>query len=53
MTKDKVEALHQQEISVNVWLGRHPMDYRELIDMGIDILISDNPDQVKEIISNL
>ena len=53
LTKEKVEVLQQQGISVNVWLGRYPMDYKELIDMGIDILISDNPDQVKEIISNL
>lgn len=53
LTKEKVEALHQQGISVNVWLGGHPMDYKELIDMGIDMLISDDPDKVKEIINNL
>ncbi|SCH82626.1 MULTISPECIES: glycerophosphodiester phosphodiesterase [unclassified Romboutsia] len=53
LTKEKVEALQNQGILVNVWLGSHNMDYKELIDMGIDILISDNPDQVKEIISNL
>ena len=53
LTKEKVESLKNQGIEVNVWLGSHYIDYKELIDMGIDALISDNPDQVKEIISNL
>ncbi len=53
LTKDKVEALHSEGISVNVWLSIYPVDYKELIDMGIDALISDDPDQVKEIIGNL
>lgn len=50
LTKKKVEAIHADGIEINVWLGKEPMDYKELIDMGIDVLISNDPDVVKEII---
>lgn len=50
LTKEKVEAIHKEGIEINVWLGKEPVDYKELIDMGIDVLITNDPDIVKELI---
>lgn len=52
LTKEKVDTIHEQGVLVNVWLGKEPMDYKELIDMGVDILISNDPDLVRELIKN-
>lgn len=52
LNKEKVDKLHNAGIEVNVWLGKAPMDYKELIDMGIDVLMSDYPDKVKELLDN-
>ena len=35
-----------------MWLGKEPMDYKKLIDMEIDVLISNDPDIVGEILKN-
>ncbi|MCD2501350.1 glycerophosphodiester phosphodiesterase [Clostridium sp. NSJ-145] len=52
LTGEKVKAIHNEGIEVNVWLGKEPMDYRKLIDMEIDVLISNDPDIVGEILKN-
>lgn len=50
LTKEKVKAIQSQGIAVNVWLGKEPIDYKALIEMEMDILISNDPDIVKNII---
>lgn len=52
LTGEKVKAIHNEGIEVNVWLGKEPMDYKKLIDMEIDVLISNDPDIVGEILKN-
>lgn len=53
LTKEKVEAIHKEGVEINVWLGKEKMDYKELINMGIDVLISNDPDVVSDIIKFL
>ena len=52
LTEEKVKAIHNEGIEVNVWLGKELMDYKKLIDMEIDVLISNDPDIVGEILKN-
>lgn len=50
LTKEKVQEIQSHGVKVNVWLGKEPFDYRKLVHMGVDGLISNDPDIVKDLL---
>lgn len=52
LTAELVSALHAANIRVNTWFGSIQRDYRKLIEMGIDGLITDYPDKIKPLLEN-
>lgn len=52
MRQDVVDALKKKDIVINVWVGKEPVDYKELIEMGIDGIITDYPDVIANILEN-
>ncbi len=50
MRQEIVDALKNEGIIVNVWVGREPVDFKALIEMGIDGIITDYPDVIDEIL---
>lgn len=48
-----VKRLHNCGIGINVWFGKEEYDFKTLVEMGVDGIISDFPDQVKELIRPL
>ncbi|SCH52613.1 Glycerophosphoryl diester phosphodiesterase [uncultured Clostridium sp.] len=51
LTKEKVNKIQNEGIEVNVWLGKEKVSYKKLIEMGIDSLISDDPDVIKKLVN--
>ena len=45
---DFVERAHSRGHPVFVWTANEPADVRFLLDLGVDTIISDRPEQVKE-----
>jgi glycerophosphoryl diester phosphodiesterase len=50
LTKDEVSKIQSFGIKVNAWLGSIDVDFSDLIATGVDSIISDNPDVIKELI---
>ena len=46
-----VEALKKEGIKVNVWVGKEPVDYENIMKLGIDGIITDHPDVIHAILS--
>ena len=47
-----VDDLKKEGITVNVWVGKEPVDFKALIEMGIDGIITDYPDVIDDILKN-
>lgn len=45
-----VQALHKENIKVNPWFGSIQGDYRQIMAMGVDSLITDYPDQIRALL---
>ena len=43
-----IEKVHRAGKKVNVWTVNEPKDMAEMIKMGVDGIISNNPDKVKK-----
>lgn len=46
LTPELIATLHAAHIRVNAWFGSIQCDYKKLIGMGVDALITDYPDKV-------
>ncbi len=51
LTEEFVSQLHAENIQVNTWFGSVPLDYESVIETGVDIVISDEPDKIAEILN--
>lgn len=45
-----IDAAHSRGLQVHVWTVNHPGEMIELLDMGVDGLITDRPDLLKEVL---
>jgi glycerophosphoryl diester phosphodiesterase len=48
LTPDVVERLRSQRMGVGAWTVNDQADIRRVIDLGVDLIISDNPWRVRE-----
>ena len=53
VTPGLVEALHRAGVRINPWFGSIQCDYRQLIEMGVDSLITDYPDRITALLKDL
>ena len=53
VTPELVAALHSAGIRINPWFGSIQCDYRPLIEMGVDSLITDYPDRITALLKDL
>ena len=53
VTPELVGALHRAGIRINPWFGSIQCDYRQLIEMGVDSLITDYPDRITALLKDL
>ena len=53
VTGELVAALHNAGIRINPWFGSIQCDYRQLIEMGVDSLITDYPDKITALLKDL
>lgn len=49
MTQELVEELHANGVGVNVWFGSEKWDFEKVINMGVDAIITDYPDEIEAI----
>ncbi len=51
ISKEFVSSFHAENIEVNTWPHSVAIDYKTLIKSGVDIIISDDPDQVAKLLA--
>ncbi|MBO0950187.1 glycerophosphodiester phosphodiesterase [Fibrella sp. HMF5405] len=49
ISRERVEKLHRQGIQVVPWTVNNPADMRQMLDIGVDGLITDYPDRAKKL----
>lgn len=52
LDKDTINQLQERGIGVNVWFGTEPLDFKKIIDMNCDGIITDYPDEIISLINN-
>lgn len=52
LTKAEVSKIQSFGIKVNAWIGEIDIDFKDLIETGVDGIISDHPDRIKKLINN-
>ena len=50
---ESIKLAHELGLSVNVWTVNNPSRMRELIDMGVDGIITDYPDRLRLVLETL
>jgi glycerophosphoryl diester phosphodiesterase len=50
---DSIKLAHELGLSVNVWTVNDPGRMRELIAMGVDGIITDYPDRLRQVLAEL
>ena len=50
---DSIKLAHELGLSVNVWTVNDPGRMRELIAMGVDGIITDYPDRLRQVLTEL
>ncbi|MFT4607787.1 MAG: glycerophosphoryl diester phosphodiesterase [Urechidicola sp.] len=50
VTEESIAEAHQLKLLVNVWTVNEPNRMRELIKMGVDGIITDYPDRLREVL---
>lgn len=53
VTPKLVAALHNAGVRINPWFGSIQCDYWQLIEMGVDSLITDYPDKITALLKDL
>ncbi|MFC1238369.1 glycerophosphodiester phosphodiesterase [Treponema vincentii] len=53
VTPKLVAALHNAGVRINPWFGSIQCDYRQLIEMGVDSLITDYPEKITALLKDL
>ncbi len=53
LTKEFVDSFHAEDIEVVTWFNslQIPIDYASVIKSGVDVIISDDPDKVADLLS--
>lgn len=53
VSADSIKLAHELGLSVNVWTVNKPGRMRDLIEMGVDGIITDYPDQLRRVLEEL
>ncbi|MFT7671646.1 MAG: glycerophosphoryl diester phosphodiesterase [Gammaproteobacteria bacterium] len=53
VTRESIAEAQQLKLLVNVWTVNEPKRMRELIEMGVDGIITDYPDRLREVLMQL
>ncbi|MCW0215524.1 MAG: glycerophosphodiester phosphodiesterase family protein [Pseudonocardia sp.] len=48
--RDLLREAHRRELEVHVWTVNRPAEMRELLDLGVDGLLSDRPDLLRDVL---
>jgi glycerophosphoryl diester phosphodiesterase len=51
LTPDQVQRAHDQGLEVVVWTANDPDDMHRLIDLGVDGIITDYPDRLRQVMA--
>ena len=51
--KEAVERIHRAGQKVNVWTVNEPSDVRRLAELGVDAIITNKPDMVRQVLEEL
>ncbi|CEM60381.1 glycerophosphodiester phosphodiesterase [Treponema phagedenis] len=50
ISKELVQRFHRKGIKVNTWFGSIQLDYKKIIETGVDAIITDYPDKIAGLI---
>ena len=53
LTRDAVTEIKSHAVSIYPWTVDEPEDMRELIELGVDGMLTNRPDRLKEVIKSL
>jgi glycerophosphoryl diester phosphodiesterase len=52
VNRQLVDAAHSAGLQVHVWTVNDPNEMEELLDLGVDAVITDRPDLLKDVLSS-